>query len=171
MKTVAEQGKELLEQWVKAHVGVPSVWKASRKAHFATASFLRTDAKAVQAMLIKPPVPLTVWEEQGWLLVNWKAEAFDTLLEGMPLPTGPRDEWEWKLFRYLRYPDGPIPNDPVVLQIAMEASWASAKQWDAATERRVLTISHHLMGRERIALEHQLCRVMKWMITERRNDG
>lgn len=170
MKTVAEQGSELLYQWFLERTGQPTLWKASQKAQFATPSFLRADARSVLTALGTPPVSMTVREEHGWLLVDLSTQTLDRFVEQLPMPTAPQDDLERRLFRYLRYEEQTLADDPTVLHTAMAASWASGRKWDAVLERRILSISHHLRGMERIRLEHRLCRVMKWIIWERRND-
>ena len=171
LKTLIEAA---LTDFVQSHTGMRIALKPSKKAHLATASFLRTDAKAAATTLHERRetcrlfgVPLldSVTEENGWLLFRFTGAVLDAYAKRL-LPTPAPDEsyFARRMQILSRHEDTKTPDDPALLQGVYEVLFDAPN-----AEETLLSAPHKKDGMERVKLEQSLSRAAKIILWERRN--
>lgn len=170
---------EAINGWAVETIGARLSLRASQKAMLAAPDFVKADAsKAAQALdrakdgcrLYGARLIECVGTENGWLLFTLHRDAFDAYALRLP------DEFEHetayldrRMELLLRHGDRPLPDCPDVLSAILTASRASARgRWTAEEERAVLSMTHGLMGMERVRTEHSAARAAKIILYERR---
>lgn len=167
--------EQTLGAFVARHTGTEPALKPSKKAHLASGSFLRTDAKAAadtlarhapECTLFGVPLLASVREENGWLLFFFTADAIDACANALPPPEEPDDSYfSRRLWIMARHPDAKTPDDPNLLDGFYAALFHAPDG-----EKRLLCASHRLDGNARVALEQRLNHAAKILLWERRNE-
>ena len=163
-----------LADFVQSHTGVWIALKPSKKAHLASASFLRTDAKAAATLLhdrreactlFGVPLLASVTEENGWLLFRFTAAVLDEYSKRLPGAPAPDETTFARRMQILsRHPDAPTPDDPALLQGVFEVLFGAPN-----AEETLLSAPRSLDGNALVQLEQRLSRIATIILWERRN--
>ena len=163
-----------LTDFVQSHTGVRIALKPSKKAHLATASFLRTDARAAAAALQEQreactlfgaPLLDSVSEENGWLLFWFTAAVLDAYAKRLPGAPAPDESYFARRMQILsRHPDAPTPDEKALLQGVFEVLFGAPN-----AEETLLSAPRSLDGNARVRLEQRLSRIATIILWERRN--
>ena len=159
--------------FVEQHTGTRPDLKPSRKAHLASGSFLRGNAKAAaqalsahvtECVLLGAPLLARVDAENGWLLFYLTADAIDAYAKTLPPAEEPDDSYvSRRLWTMARHADAKTPDDPVLLD-GFYAMLFSAPRG----EERFFAAPRAHDGMERVALEQRLSRMATILLWERR---
>lgn len=163
-----------LTDFVQSHTGVRIALKPSKKAHLATASFLRTDARAAAAALSAQreacrlfgvPLLASVTEENGWLLFWFTAAVLDEYSKRLPPAPAPDESYFERRMQILsRHEDADTPDEKALLQGVFEVLFGAPN-----AEETLLAAPHKKDGTERVRLEQSLSRIATIILWERRN--
>ena len=184
--------KAALCAFVEQHTGVKPELKPSKKAHFATSSFLRGNAVAAAetlsahakgCTLFGAPLLSRVTAENGWLLFFFTADAIDAFAATLPPAEEPDDSYFarrlWimvhhedpddsyfarRLWIMVHHEDAETPDDPALLD-----GFYAALMHAPDGEKRFLAAPKAHDGNARVAIEQRLKRMAKILLWERRN--
>ena len=161
--------------FVELHTGVRPTLKPSKRAHLATGSFLRADAKTAAQTLhahradctfFGAPLLSSVTEENGWLLFTFTSAALDAYAKRLPPAPAPDDSVFLRRMQiWSRHEDADTPDDPALLQGAFEVIFGAPNG-----EETLLSAPRRKDGNERVALERRLRRIATVILWERRNE-
>lgn len=171
--------KQTLETHVSVCLETDILLRPSRKAMLACPAFAFGNGSAAAKRLEAFPEPrlfgasllASVRAESGWLLFDLDKSVFDAYALTLPNTfLHGTDYVDRRMELLLRHGDMPLPACDAVLNAMLTASCACARRkWTAADTRVVLTMTHGLLGMERIRTEHALSRAAKIILYERRN--
>lgn len=171
MKTFRCAVLSALSAYAARITGIQPEWKPSKKAHLASASFLRDHAEAAAAALharrtectlLGAPLLAAVTAENGWLLVFFTADAIDAYAATLPQAAEPDDSYlSRRLWAMARRPDAGTPDDPKLLD-GFYALVFNAPNG----EERFLSAPRVHDGNERVAIEQRRTRMARILLCE-----
>ena len=150
--------------WALETLGKRIALRPSQKAMLASSDFVRSDAKGAadllrnrieRCRLYGAPLLQNVRAENGWLLFDLHAAAFDAYAARLPREfTHGTAYADRRMELLLRHGDAPTPDCPAILRATLNASFASRRgRWTKEEERAVLSMTHTLSGMERVRAE------------------
>lgn len=153
-----------LAAWAQAVTGVPVTGEDFRlprnEGQLSLGVFVTGDAQAAARQLRENlsacPQVRAVEEKNGWLLFYLSDAWFDGLIRwARELDTRPAGSYvENRMAMLARRGEAPCPDEEPVRRALWAAFLAYRRGfWRAADERQVLTMTHHVTGAARIALE------------------
>ena len=167
-----------LAVWVEAVTGVAvkaAEFRLPREGQLSLGVFARGGAEEAARRLNEALCPQVreVREKNGWLLFFLSGDWFDMLIEwAKALDVRPAGTYlENRMGILARKGDGPCPDAEAVRQ-ALWTSYLAWRRgfWRESDEKAVLTMTHGVAGRERIALENR-CGGAAEAILKLRGDG
>ena len=175
MSSLKDAIETAVSEYAATITGKRPVWKPSKKAHLASSSFLRENAREIAAALharrgecrlFGAPLLASVTEENGWILCFFTVDAIDAFAATLPTITEPDDSYlNRRLWAMARRPDAKTPDDPALLSGFFALLFSAP---DGA--ERFLSAPRAHDGGERIAIEQRLRRMATVLLFEQNKE-